>query len=179
MKRNEIKNRLRHRLRIEAGRLDCNYKKEASRRISEKLLCSPAFAQSDSVFIYAGTENEPDTSEIILAALSCGKKVYLPKCGDNHTMKAIRIYSTDELEPGYMGIPEPVGNEEADSIGLAVIPCISASADCRRLGHGAGFYDRFLARKDMKKICLCFGRLMCDGIPMDENDVFMDEIITE
>lgn len=176
----ETKKELRYRLRTEADRLDCEYKKDASRLISEKLLASPAFLDSNSVFIYAGTENEPDTSEIIRMALLLGKNVYLPKCGENHTMKAIRIYGTDELKKGYMGIAEPIGTEEADCIDLAVIPCISASADGRRLGHGAGFYDRFLAaHTDTKKICLCFGRLLCDDIPMDEHDIFMDKIITE
>lgn len=175
----ENKNELRKKLRLEAANLDADYKKTASRRISEKVLASPAFAECNSLFIYASTENEPDTAEIIRVALSLGKKVYLPKCGKNHTMKAIRIYGTDELKCGYMGIPEPIGSEEADRIDLAVIPCISASADGRRLGHGAGFYDRFLADTDMKKICLCYGKLLCDDIPMDEHDIFMDEIITE
>ena len=175
----ESKNELRKKLRIRAANLDVNYKETASCRISEKFLASPAFAECNSLFIFASTENEPDTSEIIRAALSLGKKVYLPKCGKNRTMKAIRIYDTDELKRGYMGIPEPIGNEESDRIDLAVIPCISASADGRRLGHGAGFYDRFLADTDMKKICLCYGKLLCDDIPMDEHDIFMDEIITE
>jgi 5-formyltetrahydrofolate cyclo-ligase len=49
-----------------------------------------------------------------------------------------------------------------------------------RLGYGAGYYDRFLsANPHLLKIGLAFSCLEAAEIPVDENDVSMDLIITE
>ncbi|MCQ2485687.1 MAG: 5-formyltetrahydrofolate cyclo-ligase [Clostridia bacterium] len=173
------KNELRNIIRKRADGLSDEYIKSASCAIAEKLINLQQFKECESLFIYVSTPKEPDTFHIINEALKSGKKVYVPKCGQNHTMKAIRIHSTDELQAGYMGISEPVGTEEADRIDIAVIPCICASTDGKRLGHGAGFYDRFLADCDAAKICLCFERLISDDIPMDKHDIYIDIVITE
>lgn len=170
---------LRQLIRSKSDALSGEYIKASGQLIAKKFIASSVFQESENIFIYVSTAKEPDTLGIIEAALASGKKVYVPKCGRNHTMKAIRINSTDELKSGYMGIPEPVGDEEAENIDLAVIPCISASTDGKRLGHGAGFYDRFLAETDTKKVCLCFGRLLCDDIPMEKFDIKMDCVISE
>lgn len=173
------KNELRNLIKKCADSLSEEYIQSANSAIAEKFISSQQFQECESLFIYVSTAKEPDTFRIINKALSSGKKVYVPKCGQNHTMKAIRIHSTDELQAGYMGIPEPVGTEEAERIDITVIPCICASTDGRRLGHGAGFYDRFLADCDATKICLCFEKLFSDDIPMDEHDIYMDIVITE
>lgn len=173
------KKELRKLIRERSENLSEAYIKTANDKIYENLIKTSEFADCESLFIYVSTKREPDTFRIINEALKNGKKVYVPKCGKNHTMKAIRILSTDELKSGYMGIPEPTGTEEAEKIDLAVIPCISASADGKRLGHGAGFYDRFLESCKATKICLCFEKLLSDNIPMDEYDIYMDKVITE
>lgn len=173
------KTELRKLIKKRAENLGKEYIYNASATIAERLISSRAFKDCNALFIYVSTEKEPDTFHIIENALSFGKKVYVPKCGPNSTMKAIRIHGTDELQPGYMNIPEPIGTEEAEKIELTVIPCISASADGKRLGHGAGYYDRFLPQIYSLKVCLCFEHLMSDEIPMDRYDVYMDIVITE
>ena len=59
------------------------------------------------------------------------------------------------------------------------VPCISAGKDLRRIGHGAGYYDRFLPKTEAVKICLCFAKLLAENIPTDAYDVPMDMVITE
>jgi len=46
------------------------------------------------------------------------------------------------------------------------------------LGRGKGYYDRFLNQiPDVYKIGVCFGFQKLPGIPTEENDIKMDEVI--
>ena len=113
-------------------------------------------------------------------AIKDGKDVYVPKCVSKTEMLAVRIESTDDLAPGAYGIPEPVDCSETigpDDIDLILVPCVSAWTDDRRLGHGAGYYDRFLKGNADKTLCLCFRKALSPDIPMDENDVLMRRVI--
>ena len=65
------------------------------------------------------------------------------------------------------------------SIELAVVPCVCATPDGRRLGHGAGYYDRFLRAHPMPCLCLCFHALLLDDLPTGPTDFPMDAVITE
>ena len=48
-----------------------------------------------------------------------------------------------------------------------------------RMGYGKGYYDRFLAGSDIKKIALAFDCQIVDKVPYESTDVKMDGIITE
>ena len=62
---------------------------------------------------------------------------------------------------------------------LILVPCVAAAMDGRRLGHGAGYYDRFLAGRGAKTFCLCFGRLLREDLPAGPEDIRMDAVVTE
>ena len=156
------------------------YRAAASRSIAEQVLASGEYRAAKRIFLYIGMPTEPDTAGIIEAALSDGKDVYVPKCISRTEMLAVRIKSTADLVPGAYGIPEPVDLSETigpDTIDLILVPCVSAWTDGRRLGHGAGYYDRFLKGNADKTLCLCFRKALSPDIPTDENDVLMHRVI--
>ena len=66
-----------------------------------------------------------------------------------------------------------------EKIDMAVIPCVSADREGRRLGHGAGFYDRFLDGVTFPKILVCYKELMMDQVPTEEHDILMDQVICD
>lgn len=175
------KSELRKKVKSVADLLSKEYKSSASNIISEKVINSDLFKNCRIIFIYINTVNEPDTHRIISEAWAHGKTVCVPLCGENHTMQAVRLLSFSELSAGRYGIPEPTGTQKinAADIDLAIIPCVCASPDGRRLGHGAGYYDRFLANTKAEKVCLCFGRLLTDDIPMEKYDIYMDKVVSE
>ena len=155
---------------------------EASEKITEQVLSSPVYQQAESIFIYVSTEREPDTRAMIENAWRAGKALYVPKCYGQGRMDAVRVFSWQDLSPGAYGIPEPVSTP-ADgpfpSLDLAIVPCVCASRDGRRLGHGAGYYDRFLRAHPMPCLCLCFHALLRDDLPTDQLDIPMDAVVTE
>lgn len=156
------------------------YRAAASESIAAQVLASDEYRAAQRIFLYIGMPTEPDTAAIIRQALSDGKDVYVPKCVSKTEMLAVRIRSTDDLAPGAYGIPEPVDCSETigpDAIDLILVPCVSAWKDGRRLGHGAGYYDRFLMGNADKTICLCFRKALSPDIPTDENDVRMHRVI--
>ena len=156
------------------------YRAAASRSIAEQVLASGEYRAAKRIFLYIGMPTEPDTAGIIEAALSDGKDVYVPKCISRTEMLAVRIKSTADLVPGAYGIPEPVDCSETigpDAIDLILVPCVSAWTDGRRLGHGAGYYDRFLTGSADKTLCLCFRKALSPDIPTDENDVRMHRVL--
>lgn len=178
----EQKNALRRCVRGKTAALSPDYKKQASALISQALLSAAAFREAASVFIYISTPEEPETGEIIRVSLEAGKAVYVPKCVSKTEMLAVRIHSSTAFSPGVFGIPEPADSHDsapAGKLDLAVIPCVCAAKNGARLGHGAGYYDRFLSGSGVRKYCLCFAALLAESLPVGENDVPMDAVITE
>lgn len=161
--------------------LALSYKIKAGDTIGEKVVASSEFSEAEKIFVYLSSTTEPETRYIIKKALETGKKVYVPLCVSKGIMKMADITTETVFTKGYMGISEPVGYRDfyESEIDLAIIPCLCASYDGKRLGHGAGFYDRFLENRKCVKICLCFDRLINDNIPVDNYDVRMDKVITE
>ena len=178
----ESKKQLRKSVSALLKALPSSYRSAASERIQERVLSLPEYAGAESIFVYVNMPTEPETARIIAQAVADGKRLYVPKCIGKGEMLAVRIRSTEQLRPGAYGIPEPVDCSETvepEALDLIVVPCVSASADGRRLGHGAGFYDRFLERSEGKTVCLCFAKVMRSDIPVGEHDARMHRVISE
>ena len=175
------KDEVRKQVHEQLQELDADYMEKAGRMILERILSKEDYQRANSIFVYVNLPREPETRGLICQALADGKKVYVPKCITAHEMVAVQIQGPEELKAGRMGIYEPEYHGEAypEGFDLGIIPCVAASKAGARLGHGAGFYDSFLTRIPMKKICLCYGKLLREDIPMEQGDVWMDEVVTE
>ncbi|MBQ3272036.1 MAG: 5-formyltetrahydrofolate cyclo-ligase [Solobacterium sp.] len=156
------------------------YVLKAGSAIAETVISLPVFQRAASVFVYLSTEHEPDTSAIIKAAFAAGKTVYVPKC-EGRCMKAVRIRADSKLKAGKLGIPEPEDDSitAGNRIDLSVIPCLSVTREGDRLGHGMGYYDRFLKAAETCRLCLCFNELLATELPCDSQDERMDLVVTE
>lgn len=180
------KTAVRKQLRAITKALTSEYKQQASGSITRQCLDSTEYKEAGSIFIYISMDGEPDTKDIIRQALSDGKDVYVPRCLSDGIMEAVKIDSFECLKPGHYGILEPdeaLGSTDVSCFdsetAVAFVPCVGASRDGRRMGHGAGYYDRFLENRSMKKIMLVYGAQIMPDIPCDEHDIIMDRVITE
>ena len=163
-------------------------RKKKSETICGKLVESTGFGQAKTILFYYPKSDEVDTLAAIAASLEQKKTVCLP-CTDRKTgvITACEISGLDghNLEKAAFGIPEPKPGENtavpAQKIDLVIVPGVAFDLHGDRVGHGLGYYDRFLtsARK-AKKIALAFDfQVVNEKIVCESHDVTVDEIITE
>ncbi len=78
-------------------------------------------------------------------------------------MNVYEIHSLQELYPGAYGILEPKEDPERliqpEAIDFAFIPCIAMKQ--KRLGHGGGYYDRYLEKTHCVKSSTLQGGTAC------------------
>lgn len=186
------------RLRKEALALRASISPEERNRaeilLTERIVGHQWFYRADTLLGFVSYGTEICTTEILKEALKQGKKVYVPKVsGKNEKPDAhgaldmifYRIFSMDELEPGYKGIPEPKGDSEEyvypmEGNTLLLMPGVAFDPFGNRMGYGGGFYDRFLADKEDLKLCsiaVGFQCQMVEQIPVEAHDVKPYQII--
>ena len=165
-----------------AGQLTEAYRREASREITDRVLSLPFWKQASTVMAYWSLPSEPDTRELMETALREGKTLLLPRCLDAARMAALPVRDLNGLTPGALGIPEPGPAEDGTAVpepDLILVPCLAAAPHGVRLGHGAGYYDRFLAEHSGKTVCLCFRALLRGDLPAEETDIITDLVVTD
>ena len=175
------KMRIRREARQISMNLDPAYRAEASRSITGQVLALPEWQHARTVMAYVSMPEEPDTKELIEAALEDGKTLLLPRCADRSVMEALPVTDMKTLVPGLLGIPEPPAAEgyEAPEPEVILVPCVAATPNGIRLGHGAGYYDRFLAAHRGMTVCLCFRLLLRSDLPAEDTDMPVDLVVTD
>ena len=176
------KQRIRQEVRLISANLTPEYRQEASREITRQVLELPLWKQAGTVMMYCSLPGEPDTRILMETALKEGKTLLLPRCYEAGRMEALPVKDPSELKPGTLGIPEPEpadGSAEQPEPDLILVPCMAATPNGIRLGHGAGYYDRFLAEHPGKTVCLCFRKLLRSDLPAEDTDISMDLVISD
>lgn len=69
-----------------------------------------------------------------------------------------------------------ISREEID---VVLVPGLAFGRDGRRLGRGAGYYDRFLAELEADKVGLTTSDRLRDDLPLESHDVPVDWVATE
>lgn len=146
----EEKKQIRRRVLTRRDALTSQEQRRASCLITERLLGHQWFYRAGSLLCYVSYGSELDTRELIREALRLGKKVYVPKVGENHRMDFFRIGALEELQPGFHGILEPPDTArsyvgEGAERTLMLMPGVVFDLYSNRLGYGGGYYDRYLA----------------------------------
>ena len=176
------KQRIRQEIRMISKGLSPEYRQEASREITRKVLSLPSWEKAKTVMAFRSMPEEPDTQVLLETALREGKILLLPRCLDAGKMAAVPVKDLGELRPGRLGIQEPPLPEEGTAVpepDLILVPCMAASPNGIRLGHGAGYYDRFLAVHHACTVCLCFRALLRGDLPAEETDIPIDFVISD
>lgn len=158
------------------------YLQAASRDITAHLLESEAYRAAKTIFTYMNYGKEVITDDFISRALADGKRICIPLCLPGNQMEAKCYRGPEDLHIGKYGIREP--REDADTVSpeeidLAIVPCLACDPRGNRLGHGAGYYDRYMADREFRKVALCPEKLLLVNTPVDNLDVTMDGVVTE
>ena len=153
-----------------------------SAAMSDIFLATDIYKKCSCIMLYVPLGNEADTSVIITAAHSDGKKVVLPVT-DSRTgiITPISVTADTLLSKGAFSVLEPVCGSvvPVENIDVVLVPGIAFDAKGARAGFGKGCYDRLLSGCYGVKVGYCYSNQLCEHIPVDENDVYMDYIVTE
>lgn len=160
-------------------RLPNEVREKYSRAITDFTVSLREIKEARNVLLFLSLPNEPDTDELIAKLYAQGKNIFVPVVrGEEFVISAFA--PGDPVKRGSFGIREPQGDTESDVVpDVAVVPMVAFDGSFTRLGHGKGYYDRYLAGKDIVKIGVCYASRKFKEIPRDPNDVAMDVIVTE
>lgn len=172
--------------------------------ITETIRKTRSYRQCQFLLVFAGYRTEVSTYELIEDALQNGKRVFCPrvlqKSEQNrfgNRMEMIEITSLSCLQPGFHGIPEPVGTvsfeqeytrtdrEEHQEQVLMIMPGAVFDLLGHRIGYGKGFYDVYLKEWMDKgvsfgKIAVCHDlQIVNEELPHSEWDQRPDAVVTE
>ena len=175
------KNQLRQDIRQQTAQLDHSFCEQSDLENAEKLIEQPYFKDAQVVFCYLSVGNEVGTSEIIRRSFELGKQVVVPYSKKGGIMDAVRLYPDSVLRNGFYDIPVPEVLDIADprEIDLIIVPALAFDNSGYRLGHGGGYYDRFLAQVDCKAIGIIRECFVLPSVPRDLNDRRVSVLITE
>lgn len=162
--------------------MEMDYLKKASHAITEHLMASSMYQEAKTIFAYMSYGKEVITDEFIERALADGKNICIPLCLPGNQMEAKLYRSEEDLHIGKYGIREPREDGKVvlpEEIDLAIIPCVACDKRGNRLGHGAGYYDRYLEHAKFRKVALCPEQLILSNVAVSKQDITMDVVITE
>ncbi|KAF8918621.1 5-formyltetrahydrofolate cyclo-ligase [Mucidula mucida] len=174
---------------------------EQSNTVRDRILALPSFRQCRTVSCYLSMPSgELDTSSLVREILNLGKHLYVPKIDASLSsgMSLLRIQDhadLDAIPKGLWGIPDPseTWNDGAPrqnaldvDLDLILVPGVAFDNSRSRLGHGKGYYDRFIAsytasgrpKPLLVALSLREQLLGVNDVPVGETDWKMDAIVT-
>ena len=174
------KQTLRKLARERAAALGEAYFRDAGKRICEHVARWEVYRRARVVMGFVSMQTEPDTRKLLETVLADGKILVLPKITGPGQMQARRVKTLAALGPGAFGILEP---DDAcpvvEDVDLVLAPCVACDRQGRRLGHGGGYYDRFLEKFPGTVAVLCARELIFDDVAAQGHDVAAGAVVTE
>ena len=155
-----------------------------SHAICQTLTTLDEAIRAETIFSYMATWDEVDLSGFHEWAAACGKRVCWPVTYPHGLMEAAMPDASDAFVKGKFDIlsPDPKRSRiiRPEEIDVVLVPCVGFDEAGNRLGHGGGYYDRYLPRcPRATKILVAFEAQRLDSVCTGENDVAMDIIVTE
>jgi len=178
----EQKDHIRQILRKRKESMDPKDRLEKSRSICQNIM--GLIRDGETVMVYTSKEKEVNTVPLITMLLERGNPVVVPIIvKEDVSLRLSYLRDMSSLVPSTFGVPEPIGSEIPAAVGdidTILLPMLGFDLDGGRIGYGAGYYDRFLSQnRQLRKIGIAFACQEIKNLPVDENDIRMDCIITE
>ncbi|XP_019713640.1 5-formyltetrahydrofolate cyclo-ligase [Hippocampus comes] len=190
------KQALRKEIKRRVALLSQEEKQRQSLIVCQKLIRHPKYVACKRIAVFLSMDDEVHTEEIIKDVFEVGKSCFIPRYdhSSNH-MDMLKLNSMQDmtsLPKTSWNILQPAeddkSREDAFSGGgldLILMPGLGFDLSGKRLGRGKGFYDTYLERclrhprGKPYTIALAYKEQLCQDIPVDGNDVLIDEVLYE
>lgn len=173
------KSALRRHYREKLANLPPSQRLASSGNLMNQLEAWPVFAKAPVVALYYPTATEPD----LLPLTQHPDKTFLfPHCHDDRTLTWHPLGSLTDWRRSAFGILEPdpdkVPEWQGDAASLILVPGLAFTLKGHRLGHGAGYYDRFLAGllPSVPTAGICFTCQLADELPVEMHDIPVQQV---
>ena len=197
------KAQLRKRLKAQLAALTPAQLSSESQHATQLLLTHPTLSHllssTPAVSVYLSMPTaEFQTRHLLTHLFAAGKRVFLPRVVSSDRMLLLECRSLadiDSLHANSWGIREPPNTdgrrdvlECVEQVGLCVVPGVAFTKEGLRLGHGRGYYDRYLHAWDAERqkrgmagrvptVALALRCQLVEELPVTEHDRRIDHII--
>jgi 5-formyltetrahydrofolate cyclo-ligase len=155
----ESKEQLRAQMQEQLRALDAEDRRGRSLKICNRVLELPVWKQARVVVVFEPFPYEPEIGPLIADLRRRGSEIIaiLPTARSQHD---VAIFGP---------------------IDLVLVPGIAFTRAGARIGRGAGFFDRFLARRGTRaiKIGIAFSFQIVESLPLDPHDVKLDLVVSD
>lgn len=157
---------------------------ELSRCVCDVFLAQISIPLGASVSAYVAIGDEADPAPLLHALRAQGHVLALPRvAGRGQPLDFHRYDAGQALVPGGFGLSEPARDWPLVEPDILVVPLLAFDARGYRVGYGAGFYDRTLAKlraaRNVLAVGFAFAAQEFETVPHDEKDQRLDWIVTE
>ncbi len=155
-----------------------------SRRLAEEGLRLAHLWRPKTVSAFHPLRDEPDTLLLLSALAVEGFATALPAVVSKGSPLSFRLWRPGEpTRAGAMSIHEPLEQSPVVEPDLLFVPLACFDRRGNRIGYGAGFYDRSLARlRAMKPIHaagVAYGVCEVSAVPYETHDQTLDVVVTD
>ncbi|XP_053615033.1 uncharacterized protein Mthfs [Plodia interpunctella] len=187
---NPAKTALRAEIDEQISALSEEEKKRQSEVVFQKLVNHPWYTNAERISLFLSTDREINTFPILDHIRSRGAHAFAPQYAGGR-MRMLRMDTDDEKDMpetkhGIKQHSKEVVREDAMLTGgldLIIAPGVAFARSGDRLGHGGGYYDRYmkLARANPnaapKVVAVAFDCQIVESVPMDEHDQKVDLVL--
>jgi len=174
MTKPELRTLIRQRLRA----MEPPERARQSQRIAAALTATPAWQGARLIGLFSPLPLEVN----VLPAVAGDLRLCFPRVQGERLV--FHRLGTDALRPGRWNLMEPPedapGEVGAGALDLVIVPGLGFTPEGHRLGRGGGYYDRFLARPELRArlVGVCFGQQLFPTLPTEPHDRPVDQLIS-
>ncbi|GAA3742674.1 5-formyltetrahydrofolate cyclo-ligase [Salinactinospora qingdaonensis] len=184
MDQHQAKREMRERLLAARRAMPAAERTAAGSALRDAVLALPGITMGGTVCAYHSIGTEPPTHKLVAALWKHGVYVLLPVVLADGSLDWAAYEGPDSLTPADHGLLEPMGQRygaEAVHRAAAVIcPALAVDHGGVRLGRGAGYYDRALARVGPNTLTLAavYDDEFVDTVPAEPHDQPVGAVVT-
>lgn len=176
---------LREQLQTQLRALDPAAAASAADRVAERVLALPEIERAQRILTCLSFGTEIDTWRLVDRLLAAGRELFVPRADSQTGRLHVHPYPCPlvtlpfGLQQPPPGTPEIAESAIDSTLDAALVLGLAFDRRGYRLGHGSGYFDRFLVHRPFPAVGLAYALQLRDELPVEPHDVPMAVVVTE